>query len=245
MNKTEYIEKLRALLEGCPKEEVERFLSYYGEMIDDRIEDGCPEDEACLSFGSIEDVAAQIRQEILLPEEDAAETVLSEESSSEKTAEQEPARPVKQVGTEDGGSADGSEASQENAAESSAKTDTDKKSVNVFLLILAIIGFPLWFPLCIAAFVILFAFLICLWAVVLASWCVFVSLAAAAVASIPGSILLLFYEGIGGFLIEFGCAFICAALAIVFLWLSLLLIKGCAKLTALPFKGLWRLLVRK
>ena len=236
MNKTEYIEKLRALLDGCPKEEAERFLAYYSEMIEDRMEDGCPEEEACLSFGSVEEVAAQIRSEILFSEDTSGETAMPPSgNASENTEKEEPATIIEQPDTASGSS----------AQVDSAKKDSDKKSVSVLLVILAIIGFPLWFPLCIAAFAILLSVLICLWSVVLSFWCVFVSLAAVAVAELPASILLLIYEGIGGFLIGFGSAFICTALAIVFLWLSVLITKGSAKLTALIFKGLWRLLVRK
>ena len=38
MNKQEFIDALRAALSGLPADDVEDRLSYYGEMIDDRIE---------------------------------------------------------------------------------------------------------------------------------------------------------------------------------------------------------------
>ena len=233
MNKTEYIEKLRALLDGCPKEEAERFLAYYSEMIDDLVENGCSEQEACQSLGSIEEVAEQIRSGILFPEELSGEELSASDDFSEKTGD-------------DSGKKEKPEAKGTMAEDPSQAKDPDKKSVNVLLIVLAIIGFPLWFPLCIAAFSILLSVFICLWSVVLSFWCIFAAMSAAAAAAIPSSIILAVVGmGIGSFLIQFGSAFIFAALAIVFLLLSVLVTKGIAKLTAFVFKGLWRALVKK
>ena len=64
MNKNEYIKGLGARLQRCPKAERERFLAYYSEMIDDRIEEGFTEEAACESLGSVNDIAAQIMEEI-------------------------------------------------------------------------------------------------------------------------------------------------------------------------------------
>ena len=38
MNKSEFLEELRKGLAGLPKDDVEERLTFYGEMIDDRIE---------------------------------------------------------------------------------------------------------------------------------------------------------------------------------------------------------------
>lgn len=60
MNKQEFIDALRAALSGLPADDVEERLSFYGEMIDDRIEDGLTEEQATADIGKIKDVAAQI-----------------------------------------------------------------------------------------------------------------------------------------------------------------------------------------
>lgn len=64
MTKNEFLTELRAALEGLPEEDVEKSLEYYSEMIDDRVEDGLPEEEAVAALGSIEDIKTQILKDI-------------------------------------------------------------------------------------------------------------------------------------------------------------------------------------
>ena len=64
MGKKEYIAKLRARLYGLPWREVENRISFYSEMIDDRIEEGVSEKDAVLAIGSVEHIAEQIKAEI-------------------------------------------------------------------------------------------------------------------------------------------------------------------------------------
>ena len=45
MTKNEFISRLRARLSGLPKDEIRERLAFYGEMIDDRIEEGLSEEE--------------------------------------------------------------------------------------------------------------------------------------------------------------------------------------------------------
>ncbi len=63
MKKQEFLAFLRQELAGLPKEDLERSLSYYSEMVDDRIEDGCGEEEAVAALGSLEEIRAQILSE--------------------------------------------------------------------------------------------------------------------------------------------------------------------------------------
>lgn len=46
MNKQEFLVKLRKGLSGLPKEDIEERLTFYSEMIDDRMEEGLSEEEA-------------------------------------------------------------------------------------------------------------------------------------------------------------------------------------------------------
>ena len=64
MTKREFIDELRKKLSGLPAADVEERLSFYGEMIDDKIEDSCTEDEAVLSIGSIDEISEQIIADI-------------------------------------------------------------------------------------------------------------------------------------------------------------------------------------
>lgn len=61
--KQEFLAELRTRLSGLPREDIEERLGFYGEMIDDRIEDGIPEADAVAEIGSIDDIVAQILAE--------------------------------------------------------------------------------------------------------------------------------------------------------------------------------------
>ena len=52
MNKKRFLSELRRGLSGLPQAEVEERLSFYSDMIDDRIEDGCSEAAAVAEIGS-------------------------------------------------------------------------------------------------------------------------------------------------------------------------------------------------
>lgn len=66
MNKQEFLRALRKKLSGVPKKDMEESLAFYGEMIDDGIEEGLLEEEAVSKIGSVEEIAAQIISEIPL-----------------------------------------------------------------------------------------------------------------------------------------------------------------------------------
>ena len=67
MKKQEFLNELAAALHNLPREERYRTLSYYDELIDDRMEDGQNEEEAVSGLGDPESVA----REILGEEEEA------------------------------------------------------------------------------------------------------------------------------------------------------------------------------
>lgn len=60
MNKQEFLEKLKNGLLGLPKKELEEHLSFYSEIIDDKIEDGKTEETAVLEIGDINEIISQI-----------------------------------------------------------------------------------------------------------------------------------------------------------------------------------------
>ena len=59
MNKSEFLGTLRKGLHGLPQNDIEERLAFYGEMIDDRIEEGLSEDEAVSAVGDVNEIAAQ------------------------------------------------------------------------------------------------------------------------------------------------------------------------------------------
>lgn len=60
MNKKEFLAQLHKVLSGLSKEEIEERLTFYTEMIEDRMEEGLSEEEAVLAVGSVEEIVAQI-----------------------------------------------------------------------------------------------------------------------------------------------------------------------------------------
>ena len=59
MNRADFLKQLRKGLSGLPKQDIEERLSFYGEMIDDRMEEGLSEEDAIRAIGSVDSVVAQ------------------------------------------------------------------------------------------------------------------------------------------------------------------------------------------
>ena len=69
MNKQEFLAQLRKGLSGLPKEDIDERLTFYSEMIDDRMEDGIPEETAV--FPDIVEFIAVFQAELLNKEPDS------------------------------------------------------------------------------------------------------------------------------------------------------------------------------
>lgn len=67
MKREEYLDRIRALLQNLPPEDLERSLAFYAESIADRMEDGMSEEEAVASLESPEEAANAILLEQPLP----------------------------------------------------------------------------------------------------------------------------------------------------------------------------------
>lgn len=66
MNKQQFIDALSSRLAYLPREETEKFIDFYIEAIDDRVEDGMSEEEAVAAMGDIESAAHSIESELPL-----------------------------------------------------------------------------------------------------------------------------------------------------------------------------------
>lgn len=60
MNKQEFLAELRKGLHGLPQNDIEERLTFYNEMIDDRMEEGLTEDDAVSEVGTVNEVVSQI-----------------------------------------------------------------------------------------------------------------------------------------------------------------------------------------
>ena len=63
MRKQEFLDALKRKIAGLPMCDVDEHLNFYSEMIDDRMEEGCGEEEAVAEVGSVDKIAAQILAE--------------------------------------------------------------------------------------------------------------------------------------------------------------------------------------
>ena len=63
MTKLEFLLALQKELEAVPREDMQQRLTFYSEMIEDRVEEGLSEEEAITQIGTVEEVAAQILAE--------------------------------------------------------------------------------------------------------------------------------------------------------------------------------------
>ena len=60
MNKSEFLNLLESKLAELPDNEIKKSLTYYSEMIDDRIEDGESEVDAVASLGSVDEISKSV-----------------------------------------------------------------------------------------------------------------------------------------------------------------------------------------
>lgn len=67
MTKAEFLAEIQSKIQGLPQSDIEKFLDYYAEMIDDYTEDGHTEEEAIRELGSVEQIVEQILKETPLP----------------------------------------------------------------------------------------------------------------------------------------------------------------------------------
>lgn len=68
MTKHEFLTELRRCLTGLPQKDIDSSLDYYGEMIDDRMEEGVSEEEAVAAVGTPKEAAEEVLKEIPLKE---------------------------------------------------------------------------------------------------------------------------------------------------------------------------------
>ena len=63
MTKVEFLKELERKLSGLPQEDIDNRLEFYGEMIDDRVDEGKSEEEAINDIGSVDSLVEDIAKE--------------------------------------------------------------------------------------------------------------------------------------------------------------------------------------
>ena len=190
MKKQEFLDKLRAGLWSMPEADKVRSLDYYGEMIDDRMEDGLSEEEAVAAIGNLDEIVKQILTES--------------------------PRPPQVVQT----------------------AAPKRNPIPVWLIILLVLGFPVWGAIAISIAAVVLSVWVSLWSAVICLYVTAFALGASALGCALGSFFM-----IGGFApvaVAWGTALACTGLAILFFLLSNLAAKGMVKLTKLTWNGIFR-----
>ena len=63
MKKQEFLSSLRSKLQGLPPSDIDERISFYSEMIDDRMDEGKSEEEAVSEIGNVDDVVMDIAKD--------------------------------------------------------------------------------------------------------------------------------------------------------------------------------------
>ena len=135
MNKQEFLTSLRSALSGLPKADIEERIAFYGEMIDDRIEEGMSEEEAVAAIGTVDEIRKQTLKDIPLQK-----LVI------------EKVKP--------------------------------KRALRAWEIVLIALGFPVWFPLLMAAGSICLSVYLVFWTLIIALWAIEISLVGAVFSAI-------------------------------------------------------------
>lgn len=196
MSKQQFLAELRTALAGLPQDDIEERLNFYGEMIDDRMEEGLTESEAVEGIGSVSDIAEQTLAEIPL------------------------AKLVKE-------------------------RMAPKRSLRGWEIALLVLGFPLWFPLIIAACAVVLALYVVILALIISLWAIEIALWACAVGGVcMAAVFFTRGEVLPGLAI-LGAALVCAGLALLMLYACIAATKGLLRLTKKMALGIKSLFVGK
>lgn len=181
MNKEQFLAVIREKLAGLPPADVERSLDFYGEMIDDRVEDGLTEEQAVEAMGTVDEIVAQILMDTPLPK-------LVKAKVKKNCAPQ------------------------------------------VWMIVLLVLGSPVWVPLLLAALIIFLAVYVVIWALAVVLYAVDLSFAAGGVSGIVGSVLWACMGNPVQALLLLGAGLVCVGLAIILFLVSNRAAVGAAKL---------------
>lgn len=123
------------------------------------------------------------------------------------------------------------------------KPKETKDNTKTWMIILLILGSPVWIPLVASAAATVFSVYVSLWSVVIALYATAFALGIAALGCVFGSFFMI--GSMAKVIVAWGAALVCAGLAILFFMLSNLAAKGMVALTKLTWKGIQGMFSRK
>ena len=178
MTKRQFFDALSERLRALPKEELNRTITYYNEIIEDYIEDGMSEAQAVAQLEPVDVIASRILHE----EQDG---VVAEQLTKQR-----------------------------------------KKAPVWLVVVLAVVGFPIWFSLLMVGISIVFSVLATLFSIMIALMCIPVGLAGVTVGGICLSPVFLATGNVPKGLVLLGGGLVCAALTLLAIWAVYYLVKG-------------------
>ena len=194
MTKQLFLLELRERLVGLPKEDIDERVSFYEEMINDRMDEGKSEEEAIDDLGGVDGVVNEIAQETSL---------------------------VKLV----------------------AHKVKPKRRLRGWEIALIILGFPLWFPLLLTAFILCLVAYLLIWILVITCYSVELALT---VASIGGPIAYFINLGNGNnYYIILAASIMCMGGAILLFFGCIGATKGTLKLSKKIITSIKKAFMRK
>ena len=120
-----------------------------------------------------------------------------------------------------------------------------RRSPRVWETVLIVLGFPLWFSLLAAAFVIVLSFYIVVWALIISLWAVGVSLAACAAGGIAAALFYLVRGNIVSAVTMLGFGLMCTGFAIIMFYICRGVSKWILRMTKASARALKARLIRK
>ncbi len=196
MNRETFLAALRAALAGLPQDDIEERLAFYGEMIDDRMEEGLSQEEAVAEMGPVEDIAAQTLEEIPL-------------------------------------------------AKLVRETITPRRGLRGWEIVLLVLGFPVWFPLLLAAAAVVLALYAVIWILVASLWTVDALLGFNGLGCIATGVASITRGDVLPGIALMGAGLVCAGLAIFLVFGCQAASKGAVRLGRAVARGIKKLFVRK
>ena len=174
MNKKKFLSELEQALVSLPRKDRKKTLDFYGELIDDKLEEGLTEEAVFADIGTPEIIAEQVLSEL-----------------------------------------------------------PPKKKISWVIILLLILGFPLWFPLLITAAVLLLTAVIVLFAIEL-------TFALCGIAGVLGGLVLLVLWKPYAALAMIGPGLVCLGLAIPLWFFCVLTAKAIWRLTVKTCRSIFR-----
>lgn len=199
MKKREFLDNLKGLISVLPSEDVNKYLEYYQEMIDDRIDDGISEEEAVKAVGNPKIIAEQILKDNGI--------------STHFTTDNEESQ------TDSGKNATSSNAfnSQFTSGTTTQSTSGDKKKLDELSIILIIATFPIWVPLLAGAFSLIVGIVAVIFSLIISIWaCALAFIVSGVFGGIIGGIVSLIVYDVGVGISLLGAGILLVGLSILF-----------------------------